>query len=265
VAHLIEDNHRETAKIFERVGLVCFLVAVIAELGAYKYGERNDELSQGVINSLSEKAKTAFNNASSALIKSGESQTKADAADLAALKAMNEAKSVTPRGALLKEAANELIKTALRFPEQKVILLVCGVVPQGVLDPIDFNSRERLNVWETLLHILSDKGGWTAFGKQSWSDCPLSTVGLQVYVDNGAPEQTLKAATALSKTLDSVLPPQPVPTLVKGDWSHDKGMVSPTGWVTEYHDCVAILIGTMPLPVADTTKRQESGNPRTKR
>lgn len=86
IAHLVEDNRKATAKALERIGLCCFAVAVVAELGAYKYGERNDALSQQVITSLDIKAKNAFDNASAALTKSeeaktaaGSAQTKADA------------------------------------------------------------------------------------------------------------------------------------------------------------------------------------------
>jgi hypothetical protein len=53
VAHLIEDSRKPLATIFERIGLLCFALAVAAELSAYEYGQRNDELSAGVITSLS--------------------------------------------------------------------------------------------------------------------------------------------------------------------------------------------------------------------
>lgn len=84
MAHLVEDNRKALAKNLERIGLCCFAVAVIAELGAYKYGERNDELSQNVITSLDAKAKNAFATASAALTRSGEANTKAEGAKTAA-------------------------------------------------------------------------------------------------------------------------------------------------------------------------------------
>ena len=66
VAHLIEDSRKPLAKIFERIGLCCFAFAVAAELAAYKYGQRNDDLSAGVINSLDAKSKEAFGTATNA-------------------------------------------------------------------------------------------------------------------------------------------------------------------------------------------------------
>lgn len=46
IAHLNEDAHRERSKLFERIGLCCFGVAVLAEIVAYPYSRRNDFLSE---------------------------------------------------------------------------------------------------------------------------------------------------------------------------------------------------------------------------
>jgi len=45
LAHLTEDAHLAQSKTFERIGLCCFAVAVIAEILAYPYSRRNDTLS----------------------------------------------------------------------------------------------------------------------------------------------------------------------------------------------------------------------------
>src|SRR4030081_3114174 len=55
LAHLsAEDKRRET--LFEKIGLCCFALAVLAEIAAYPYGQRNDKLSADMISSLSEEA-----------------------------------------------------------------------------------------------------------------------------------------------------------------------------------------------------------------
>jgi hypothetical protein len=84
LAHLSKDEERKT--LLEKVGLGFFAVAVLAEIIAYPYGQRNDTLSEQIIGSLDSKAKEAANNASSALtkaetadVKSGKAQEKADA------------------------------------------------------------------------------------------------------------------------------------------------------------------------------------------
>jgi hypothetical protein len=94
VAHLIEDRHRSIAKWIERVGLLCFAFAVVAELAAYKYGQRNDALSEQVIFSLDAKAKNALVDASSALTKAGEANTKSQAADSTAGDAQRKVEAV---------------------------------------------------------------------------------------------------------------------------------------------------------------------------
>jgi hypothetical protein len=75
LAHLSDD--KQTERRFDKVGIVFFALAVLAEIVAYPYGQRNDTLSAQVIGSLDAKSKEAYSNASSALTKSGEAETKA--------------------------------------------------------------------------------------------------------------------------------------------------------------------------------------------
>lgn len=100
IAHLIEDKHKRTATIFERIGLVCFAIAVSAELAAYKYGQRNDELSENVIISLNQKSKealtasgTAITQSKQAIDTSNTANSTADAAGKKAERAIKEADS----------------------------------------------------------------------------------------------------------------------------------------------------------------------------
>jgi len=69
LAHLTEDKNRE--KLFDRMGVVFFAVAVLAEIIAFPYGQRNDTLSERVIGSLDNKAQDAANKASKAVTDSG--------------------------------------------------------------------------------------------------------------------------------------------------------------------------------------------------
>jgi hypothetical protein len=77
LAHLSDDKNRE--RNLERIGLWCFGIAVLFELVAYPYGERNDTLSERVIVSLDQKAGEADAKARSALTASSAAKTKADA------------------------------------------------------------------------------------------------------------------------------------------------------------------------------------------
>lgn len=96
LAHLSKDEKKKT--LLEKIGLCFFAVAILAEIAAYPYGQRNDRLSADMIGSLGEKAKealtdsgTALTNSGTALTKSGEAVKKADAANDAAGKAQEKA------------------------------------------------------------------------------------------------------------------------------------------------------------------------------
>lgn len=82
LAHLSDD--KKTERRFDKIGIVFFAMAVLAEIVAYPYGQRNDTLSEQVIGSLDVKARNAANNASTALNNSKEAETKSsDAVDKA--------------------------------------------------------------------------------------------------------------------------------------------------------------------------------------
>lgn len=69
LAHLTEDKARE--RMLDKIGIVFFAIAVLAEIAAYPYGQRNDELAQQAIGSLDAKVKEAEGNASKAVSYSG--------------------------------------------------------------------------------------------------------------------------------------------------------------------------------------------------
>ena len=91
LAHLSDD--KKTERRFDKIGIVFFAIAVLAEIVAYPYGQRNDTLSAQVIGSLDAKSREASSNASSALTKSSEADTKADAAETKSGKAVTESSS----------------------------------------------------------------------------------------------------------------------------------------------------------------------------
>ena len=65
LAHLAEDKAKE--RTLDKIGIVFFAVAVLAEIAAYPYGQRNDELAQQAIGALDGKVKEAEGNASKAV------------------------------------------------------------------------------------------------------------------------------------------------------------------------------------------------------
>ena len=68
LAHFADERQE---RLFDKIGLCFFGIAVLAEIAAYPYGQRNDVLAEQVIGSLDTKVRQATSNASSALSYSG--------------------------------------------------------------------------------------------------------------------------------------------------------------------------------------------------
>jgi hypothetical protein len=117
LAHLAEEN-KPRAKILERIGLVCFAVAVLAECLAYPYSLRNDTLSERTIVSLSGLAGAADAKARQALGDSSVAITQAKKAVDASGQAKTSASSalVLSRGA--REEADSFEKDIVSAKKQ---------------------------------------------------------------------------------------------------------------------------------------------------
>jgi hypothetical protein len=85
LAHLSDNDKKE--KMFDKIGIVFFAIAVLAEIIAYPYGQRSDALSGQVIVSLDAAAREGAHNASRALNDSEAGLTQSRAAESAAGKA----------------------------------------------------------------------------------------------------------------------------------------------------------------------------------
>jgi hypothetical protein len=68
LAHLTENKSRE--RLFDKIGICFFAIAVLAEIAAFPYGQRNDTLSEQTIGSLDAKVKEANRNADKAVTNS---------------------------------------------------------------------------------------------------------------------------------------------------------------------------------------------------
>lgn len=104
---------------------------MLAEIGAYPYGQQNDRLSEQVIGSLDAKARDAFTSASSALSKAEEAESKGDealgkvkSAKDAADRAKNEADVVLARAEQLREQVEALSPRTLSVEQQRKIATV---------------------------------------------------------------------------------------------------------------------------------------------
>ena len=80
LAHLSEDGHKDKARLFEKIGLCFFAIAVLAEIAAYPYGQRNDTLSAEMIGSLDQKARDALTASNTAISQSSEAESASERA-----------------------------------------------------------------------------------------------------------------------------------------------------------------------------------------
>jgi len=121
VAHFETKRHR----LYERIGLICFSIAVLAEILAYPYGKRNDELADEMsrkqsfaISTLSNEAqeaqaklKKALDDSNSAISKAAVALSNSRLADAAAVRAL-----ILARGA--REEADSFEKDIVSAKEQ---------------------------------------------------------------------------------------------------------------------------------------------------
>ena len=281
VAHLIEDTRKPLAKIFERIGLCCFALAVIAELAAYKYGQRNDDLSAGVIISLDTKSKEALNKASDAydLAQSAsgiaapakrtanEAKEKADAVAVQSdalsgriTEEMGRLNDVSPRAVVLASDSSNVVEKLWPFSGQLVNLEICGDL--NLNGPDDRRMDEELDTEEVLFNILIQRANWKQHrGALFWHFCTsgLERTGIFVFVSSvnaKADSQTFRAAQALSGEIGRLLPiRQGMPVCVLTDDTlngEQPDEQSPWQMAGKETGLIAVLISQQPVP---TTKR----------
>jgi hypothetical protein len=123
LAHLSGDKKKE--RLLEKAGLCFFAVAVLAEIAAYPYGQRNDTLSEQLVGSLDLKATDASAKASKALtdsdeaeIKSGNAIDNADEAKTSAGSAETKAAVVGKQATFLQSRLAESMERTTRLESQ---------------------------------------------------------------------------------------------------------------------------------------------------
>jgi len=267
LAHFSDNKYRE--RLFEKIGLCFFAIAVFAEIVAYPYGQRNDELSAGVIGSLDSKATDASVKAAKAVTDSGialmqaadaitfagNAQEKANAIDSKAKEIARVLNAESPRALLLSNAENEFVKSAKPFTGQRFAVMVCGK-PDVLSSPGD----ERFAVWATLSHFLDDEAKWRPSTGSIMEDFCERVLGIQIYVRSDAPPATLKAAQTLVQKLKEILPPQPMPMLLPvnpNDVGDLRGLEGTAfGMVATDPKLIAVEIGERPSPQTKAKARQ---------
>lgn len=191
LAHLSDD--KKTERRFDKMGIAFFAIAVLAEIVAYPYGQRNDTLSEKIIVSLDAKAHEAASNASTALTKSetalghsNEAETKSGEAADKAGKAQGKANAV---GRQVKDLNRELLatNTQLDAVETKRAEL------KQSLDDLEICSSPRvIPIWNV---------GGGKFSRQRSTTDPLKGFARSVSIEYVNDAEARRAATSLTIAL----------------------------------------------------------------
>jgi hypothetical protein len=199
LAHLSDD--KKTERRFDRMGIVFFAVAVLAEIAAYPYGQRNDTLSEKMIVSLDAKSREASTSASNALTKSSAAETKADEAETKSGKAQATAKSANTLSLQVNTVAEDVSAKATELSNQL----------SAARTKLDDVENKRAELEKSLKNLATCTAPrvipvWsigTKTGGRRYNDplLPLHDWSVLIeYVPNDA--ETQRAATTLAKAFE---------------------------------------------------------------
>lgn len=234
LAHFSDDKQKE--RLFEKIGLWCFAIAIFAEIVAYPYGQRNDWLSAQVIGSLDVKAQSALGKAEDAVIradeaeeKSGNALTRAQNAEKSLGKAENKASQAQAassnamslaRGARqeadsfeadiesAKKAAGEAeAKLADRTLTDEQVLSIGTKLKAFSGQPYTvtayWQSKESLGIANRIQIALQTVAGWSYSDEGSKGMMLGGVVGVVVWTHPDADEKTIRAANSLIEALNA--------------------------------------------------------------
>jgi hypothetical protein len=212
VAHLIEDSHKPIAKFIERAGLLCFALAVAAELGAYKYGQRNDELAAGVIKSLDDKATDASSKAATAVTDSGtavgqakDAETKSGNAVKSASDAIATARDAHQEADWARDMASKAETTlADRSLTDEQVKTIAGKLSSFMGQPYTvtayWDSKESMGITNRI-HKALQMAGWLYSPEGSKSFLLGGAIGVEVWTHPDTDPSPKLAAASLIDAL----------------------------------------------------------------
>jgi hypothetical protein len=225
-AHLATDHNRENT--LDKIGLVCFAIAVIAEICAYPYSRRNDEFSGLEIASLNIDASAARLETETLKLQIARANERADEAE-ATVAAANAASHEAVARVVTAEAriaeANARAAEANRVAEgerlarikieEKIANRHLTVEQQRTLaaklkrfagqrlNMFAFaNDNEIIGIANDILGALNppDGANWIV-ARTLGQECGLTVPGIGIEVQRGADLKSVQAAAALLKAL----------------------------------------------------------------
>lgn len=249
LAHL--NKKRET--VFERIALVCFAVAVLAEVCAYPYSRRIDTLSSEANAVLNKEAGDARKEAGTAMEHSAQLQKDAEGLKkqvederLARARLQERLVWQGPREILIWGARDLFAKRLKPFGKQVATTSICG--PQAFVGGLP----GEINFAENALSRVLIRAGWKVDPfpfPVILTNCASETVFLGVRPD--APQETRDAAIELQSILNEVLlqniglPSHTPPPIGTGHWDGEPTVA----------DVISIRVGRHPLYPRLPTKK----------
>ena len=255
LAHLSEDKSKERAKILERIGLCCFGVAVLAEVIAYPYSRRNDELSGNEIHRLSTVSEQARAIAADAVENVRNARREVDALGKSIEPLSKQATALTAKltTALRQVAVAEshaMEATRLAQDEIKKRRDLERQLAWRTLDPgqrqriasrlmkfagqqfdmSTYDTEPECVNFENELYRVALVGHWMLDPKRQWHGFGRIFVGIQVYISEKATPATRAAADGLVAALTSESVPSSIIVAERGaDWPRPEVVVMQVG------------------------------------
>lgn len=201
LAHLSESQKRE--RILEKIGLCFFAIAVLAEIAAYPYGQRNDTLSEALIGSLDAKARQASADAAKAIADSGKAVTDSGTA-------LSQAEDALSKSGVAVEAMNEAQqlkgKLADRTLSDSQLKRIAGKLAKYVGQEYGvtayWDSPESMGI-ANRIHFALQAARWKYVPPTGWEGLLGGVVGIKISVHPDADTSTLAAAQDLTLALQA--------------------------------------------------------------
>lgn len=204
-AHI--DDKRE--RNLEAIGLICFAIAVLAEIAAYPYGKHNDELSNLKIASLNLEAERAMERASKADERAARLEKDVENERTKRLQLAEKVTWVVPDDALIPRLSLSLKS----FTGQRYTFIT------------DLSDPERTSVSGWIMRLAS-AAGWRFESPmpRDRSELTLEATNIVVWVSPNAPKQVVTAARSLVPTLNR----QGLPAVVlQSGWGTEPNPANP--------------------------------------
>jgi hypothetical protein len=254
LAHLsAEDKRKET--LLEKIGLCCFAVAVLAEIAAFPYGQRNDALSEKIIVSLSEKAATASAKADAASDKSDAVSNKTDALTTRLDVASSELSDIEYRTLLLGsreklltgKRRQKLVDALTPFTGQKIEVRRTGIL--GTWNTISLGSspiaEEESELAESLIGVLRD-AQWKP--PKVVLNSNFNGHGISVQIAHNASPPTIRASKGLVEALGKV------PLAVNGPSRLSDDLAKEFGAEALDQDVIFLIVHPKEMPTTKGSK-----------